>query len=147
MPIGNLSELDNGHLGPLIYETPNMTTDEIQRHLLPAQGWIELGDWQSANDELEKVEPQQRVHPYVLELRWQVYALAGKWDVAVELAGKLMEAGIPDCAERAFKVACHACRLNHIEDARKWVEKACELGGKKMKQQVLNEPKLEQVWY
>ena len=105
-PMSNF--LDNGHLGPLIYETPKMTTDEIQRHLLPAQGWIELGDWQSANDELEKVEPQQRVHPYVLELRWQVYALAGKWDVAVELAGKLMEAGIPDCAERAFKVACHA---------------------------------------
>src|SRR5690349_6603907 len=123
-----------------------MTNDEIERHLLPAQGWIELGDWQSANDELEKVEASQRAHPYVLELRWQVYALAGKRDVALELAGKLMEAKIPDCAERAFKLACHACRFARIEDACKWVEKACDLGGKQMKERVLDEPALEKVW-
>jgi len=114
--------------------------------LRPALGWLELGDWQSANDELENIEPQQRAHPYVLELRWQVYALAGKWDVAVELAEKLTEAKIPDCTERAFKLACYACRLNRMDDARKWVERACELGGKAMKQRVLDEPKLEKIW-
>src|SRR5689334_19116427 len=116
------------------------------RQLSAAQGWLELGDWQSANDELESIEPLHRAHPYVLELRWQVYALAGKWDVAVELAGKLMEAKIPDCGERAFKLACYACGLDRIDDARKWVERACELGGKAMKRRVLDEPRLEKVW-
>jgi lipopolysaccharide biosynthesis regulator YciM len=81
-----------------------------------------------------------------LELRWQIYALAGNWDVAVELAEKLMEAKIPDCAERAFNLACQACRLKRVDDARRWVERACELGGKAMKRRAVDEPRLDAAW-
>ena len=45
-------------------------------HLRAAQGWLELGDWQSANAELENISPQVRVHPDVLEIRWHIYAKA-----------------------------------------------------------------------
>ena len=39
-------------------------------HLEAAAGWIQLGDYDSANDELEKIRAEWRAHPDVLELRW-----------------------------------------------------------------------------
>jgi len=59
-------------------------------HLAAAQGWLELGDYLSANEELEKIEPGLRVHPDVLEVRWQIYAKEKKWDVCVDIAGALV---------------------------------------------------------
>ena len=38
-------------------------------HLKAAAGWIQLGDYDSANDELEKIRADWRAHPDVLELR------------------------------------------------------------------------------
>ena len=35
-----------------------------------------MGDWQSANDELESIAPQLRAHPAVLEMRFRVYSAA-----------------------------------------------------------------------
>ena len=60
-----------------------------QHHLRTAEGWLGLGDWQSANDELEEITPQLRAHPGVLQVRWQVYAAARHWALAVEVAGAL----------------------------------------------------------
>jgi len=34
-----------------------------------AQGWLELGNLAEASAELERLEPQLRTHPDVLELR------------------------------------------------------------------------------
>ena len=55
-------------------------------HLQAAEGWLGLGDWQEANEELEKISPQNRAHPDVLEVRWQVYAAAKRWQECVEIA-------------------------------------------------------------
>ena len=55
-------------------------------HLQAAQGWLELGNHLEANEELEKVTASLRGHPDVLELRWQIYAHAKKWDACVDIA-------------------------------------------------------------
>ena len=60
-------------------------------HLEAAEGWIELGNWREANEELEKITPQLRAHPFVLELRYKVYEAAEKWDMALEVAKGLRE--------------------------------------------------------
>lgn len=58
-------------------------------HLQAAQGWLELGDWESANEELEEIEPILRAHPDVLKVRIEVYVAAEQWDYVVEVARTL----------------------------------------------------------
>ena len=65
--------------------TPLDLDDRIQ--VEAAQGWLALGDWRPANDELECVRPEFRAHPDVLAVRWRVYAMGGHWDTAVESVG------------------------------------------------------------
>ncbi|MCX6890079.1 MAG: tetratricopeptide repeat protein [Verrucomicrobiota bacterium] len=62
-----------------------------QHHLLAAQGWIELGNQQEADLELEQITPELHEHPGILEVRWQIYAKAKKWDAALEIASALVQ--------------------------------------------------------
>jgi predicted Zn-dependent protease len=57
-----------------------------QRHLDAAEGWLELGDWLEANEELERITPAMRGHPFVLRVRWDIYAKTKKWEMAVEVS-------------------------------------------------------------
>jgi predicted Zn-dependent protease len=57
-----------------------------RRKLEAAEGWLELGDWLEANEELERITPEMRAHPFVLRVRWGVYAEAKKWEMAAEVA-------------------------------------------------------------
>ena len=66
-----------------------------QRQLEAAEGWLELGDWLEANEELERITPQMRAHPYVLRVRWGVYAKGRKWEMAAEVA-RAISAMLPD---------------------------------------------------
>jgi predicted Zn-dependent protease len=63
-----------------------------QRHLAAAQGWLGLGDWREANEELEQIAPETRAHPVVLSLRYEIYAKGKKWDGAAETARALVSA-------------------------------------------------------
>jgi len=60
-------------------------------HLSAAIGWLELGNHLEANDELEKITPQMRAHPDVLNVRYQIYAGAKKWMEAHTIAKALVE--------------------------------------------------------
>jgi tetratricopeptide (TPR) repeat protein len=60
-------------------------------HLRAAQGWLELGNHLEANEELERIRPQLRAHPDVLEVRWHIYAHAKKWDACVDIAGVILK--------------------------------------------------------
>lgn len=60
-------------------------------NLSAAIGWLGLGNRQEANEELEKIAPALRAHPDVLEVRWQVYAKAGKWEPCVDLGNSLVK--------------------------------------------------------
>jgi tetratricopeptide (TPR) repeat protein len=57
-----------------------------RRHLEAAEGWLGLGNQIEAFEELEQISPQLRVHPDVLELRWQIYAKDNKWEACVNIA-------------------------------------------------------------
>jgi predicted Zn-dependent protease len=59
------------------------------KHFDAAEGWLELGNWQEANEELEHITPRFKSHPYVLELRYKIYQAAGRPEKAVEAAGEL----------------------------------------------------------
>ena len=59
--------------------------------LRAALGWLELGNWREANEELERIAPALRAHPHVLLLRYEIYAKAGKWDGAAEIARALTD--------------------------------------------------------
>ena len=54
--------------------------------LTAAEGWLELGNWREANEELESITPKMRAHPHVLEIRYGICAKAGKWEMAAEVA-------------------------------------------------------------
>ena len=58
-------------------------------HLEAAEGWIGLGDYGSADDELEQISPATRLHPDVLQLRWRIHAAAKKWDACLDIAATL----------------------------------------------------------
>jgi tetratricopeptide (TPR) repeat protein len=60
-------------------------------HLSAAMGWLGLGNWQEAHEELEKIALAFRAHPDVLEIRLEIYSKAGKWDLAAEIAGVLVQ--------------------------------------------------------
>ena len=62
-----------------------------QWHLYAAQGWEGLGDHAQANDELEKIAPELRAHPDVLEVRLHICFSAKKWDTCVDIAGEILK--------------------------------------------------------
>jgi tetratricopeptide (TPR) repeat protein len=66
-------------------------------HLEAAQGWLELGDHLEANEELERISPDMRVHPDVLNVRWHIYSKAQKWDTCVDIASALIDFA-PECS-------------------------------------------------
>jgi hypothetical protein len=62
-------------------------------HLIAADGWLDLGDAVSANNELEEISPEMRVHPAVLAMRYDIYHKAEKWDLAAEVVTERNKTG------------------------------------------------------
>jgi tetratricopeptide (TPR) repeat protein len=60
-------------------------------HLEAAKAWLDLGDHVQANGELEKITPNLRAHPDVLDVRWRIYARAKKWDACVDIAAAIVK--------------------------------------------------------
>lgn len=58
-------------------------------HIEAAVGWLELGNWREANEELERISPAGKAHTDVLQVRCKIYAAAEKWGYVVEVAGAL----------------------------------------------------------
>lgn len=59
--------------------------------LTSAEGWLGLGDIAAASAELDNITPELCVHPAVLEVRWQIYAKAKRWDACIEIARTLAD--------------------------------------------------------
>ena len=60
---------------PVLMAKPKLLPFHDQRHLEAAQGWFELGN----------ITAENRAHPAVLEVRWQIYANVKKWDAALDI--------------------------------------------------------------
>lgn len=151
-------------------------------HVRAAEGWLELGAVTAAFNELENIQPQARLHPDVLRLRYGIYAKAEKWEYAFTIAEGLARL-IPDDAEPflwrsdsarrmqggsvlqafdllrdvvddfphepafSFAMACYACELCDVSQARSWLHRAFEIAernGTKQhwKTRALDEPDL-----
>jgi len=77
--------------------------------LSAAIGWLGLGNWREADEELEQITPDFHVHPDVLEIRWAIYAKAAKWDQCVDIGNALVSVS-PErpfgLIRRAFALHC-----------------------------------------
>ena len=60
-------------------------------HLQAVEGWVELGNHLEARAELQKIPLKLRAHPRVLEVRWQLEALAKKWEECLSIARTLVQ--------------------------------------------------------
>lgn len=58
--------------------------------LRAAEGWLELGDWRSAEEELSRIRPELQDHVSLLKLRIEITSAAKDWERVVELAGLLI---------------------------------------------------------
>lgn len=66
-------------------------TSPDSHHLRAAIGWLELGNWREANEELEKITPALRAHPNVLEARYEIYAAAKRWEECLDIAEAIVK--------------------------------------------------------
>ena len=64
-------------------------------YLNASQGWLLLGDAVEAEAELDRLGPNERAHPEVLEQRYQIHALRGEWTRCFELAQNVL-AQVPE---------------------------------------------------
>jgi tetratricopeptide (TPR) repeat protein len=87
-----------------------------KRHLEAAEGWLGLGDWAEANEELENITPQLRGHPQVLGVRFQIYAKAKKWEYAVEIARAISDL-LPENPFGHFHLAYSLHELKRTKEA------------------------------
>jgi tetratricopeptide (TPR) repeat protein len=111
-----------------------------------AEAWLDLGDWRSANEELEALPPELRSHPRALGLRARVYALAGKHEVALEIGEQLAAAKVAD-AELLLALARCCCAIGRPADARGWLARAFEVNDSPaFRLRALDDPVLGQAW-
>jgi tetratricopeptide (TPR) repeat protein len=62
-----------------------------QQHWQAAVGYVELGMFQDANDQLEKIDPFNRAAPEVLSVRLAIYHGLKKWELMREIAKRLAD--------------------------------------------------------
>ena len=60
-------------------------------HLQAAQGWVELGNHIEADAELDNIAANLRAHPDVLNVRWEIYAAAKKWEATLDIAAAVIQ--------------------------------------------------------
>jgi tetratricopeptide (TPR) repeat protein len=94
---------------------PEFTIND-KRHLEAAEGWLGLGSWQEANEELENITPQFRGHPEVLGVRFQIYAKAEKWEHAIEIASAISDL-LPENPFGHFHLAYGLHELKRTKEA------------------------------
>jgi predicted Zn-dependent protease len=62
------------------------------RHLEAANGWLGLGSWKDAHEELDHITPDLRHHPSVLRTRYEIFAAAKNWESALQTARSIASA-------------------------------------------------------
>lgn len=87
-----------------------------ERHLDAAVGWLGLGDWAAANDELEEISPLARADFRVLKLRLKIYCAAGRWEMAETLADSLI-AKEPKDGEIWYHRALATCNQGELKES------------------------------
>jgi uncharacterized protein HemY len=116
-----------------------------QHHLLAAEGWLELGDWLAANEELEEIDAPCRAHPSVFALRVRIYCAAGKWEIALQI-GEVIAKAYAD-AELYLAMAISCASLHRVLEASGWLEQALNLNQTpEFRLKALDDLRLRQAW-
>jgi predicted Zn-dependent protease len=58
-------------------------------YLDAAEGWLSLGNPAEATAEIDRMAPEMRLHPEVLNVRWQILAREKNWKTCMVIAGTL----------------------------------------------------------
>jgi hypothetical protein len=98
---------------------------EHLHHLTVAQGYLELGMFLDADTELDRIEPEVRHVPEVLEIRAQIYSRLCKWEPMFVVASALFRY---DCGNIQWIVwrAFAARRAESLDAARSILREAVE---------------------
>src|SRR5215472_9538139 len=88
-----------------------------QQHRQAAVGNVELGMFQDANDQLEKIDPFNRAAPEVLAVRLAIYHGLKKWELMQEIAKRLAEFQ-PDDIQWTISLAYATRRADSIQAAK-----------------------------
>lgn len=117
-------------------------SEQDQQRIRAAEGWLALGDWLSANDELEQMDAVNRALPSVIGLRVRIYCAADKMDVAAILGGPLARRGYQD-AETLLALAVALTVLGKPAEARVWLAAAVNLDQTpQFKTRIIEDPRL-----
>jgi hypothetical protein len=84
--------------------------------LLAATGWLELGNAEEARLELERISPEQKKHPDVLEVAFDVFAAALKWQECAD-AGRALTVVAPTRASGWIHLAFALHELKQTQQA------------------------------
>jgi lipopolysaccharide biosynthesis regulator YciM len=87
------------------------------QHWRAAVGYVELGMFQEANDQLENVDPFNRVAPEVLAVRLAIYQGLKKWELMQQIANRLAEFQ-PDDIPWTISLAYATRRADSIQAAK-----------------------------
>lgn len=101
---------------------------ENQTHLEAAHGYVDLGMFLDANEELEKIDPDVRHVPEVLALRLCIYQKLEKWDLMQTVALKLTRHDPAD-AQWAINLAFATRHAKSIRPAKAILEDFLKLNG------------------
>ncbi len=146
-------------------------------HVKAANGWVELGAFDDAGEELEKLPESLREHPDVLDVEWKIVAGQKDWSAALMIAERILGKAPEQvagwvhrsyslhelkrtqdamaCLEPAYKkfpddfivpynLACYACRMGDLVNAKTWLERAIKRGDRKtVKKMALADEDLE----
>src|SRR5215468_7929556 len=88
-----------------------------RRRLNAAEGWLGLGNWADAEQELEAISPQGQGYPEVLQVKWAICAAAKNWAVALEVAAALIQTLPEDASSWVHRSYC-LHELKRTQEAR-----------------------------
>lgn len=149
-------------------------------HVSAAEGWIGLGDYVEAADEIGNIPELLRAHPTVLLVLSQIYAYGQNWQACLDIGEALIDFN-PELPERwlvcssmmaklgrpsaalakllqviekfpkdwriRYFLACYACKLGLLKEARVWLGESFTLGdAASIKLMALDDPELEPIW-
>ena len=145
-------------------------------------GWLELGNFREAREELNRMGPKEQERADLLEVRWVLDARQEDWPAALQTAERLLRVAPENSAgwlhrayamrrtpegtlEKAtavlrpavdkfpeeptipYNLACYACVLGNLDEARRWLQEAIKRGGaKKIRKMALQDSDLEVLW-
>ena len=97
--------------------------NEIIRHLEACSGYITLGMYEDAWNELESLPPEHRANVDVIELRLEIYQALGKWESARVLAESIAKQD-PENPNWWIAWAYSLRREKSIQEAREVLQEA-----------------------